>query len=267
MNNILRLLNHKKTVIGMIHFPPLAGYEGYMGIEKIKERVAYEVKLLNGSGVHAIMIENNYDIPHRENISGEVAAVYTTLGTYISGLTDLPMGISVLWNDYRTSLAICEAIGTTFFRVPAFVDDVRTSYGEMKHVAEETVQLRKKMHLEKNAAIFADVQVKHSKLIDGKKPLSLSVTEAVSQRADAVIVTGKWTGNPPTLEDLQTAKKYAGTIPLIVGSGSDSENIKSLFEYADGIIVGTAIMDNGIVNKQKLEKYMSSYKTAVGKER
>jgi len=257
--DLKKIFSVEKPIIGMIHFPPLIGYPDYPGIKKIEKRVLGEVEILNKGGVHSIMIENNYDIPHHEFVSPEITAMMAKLADLVVRNTNLPVGIDVLWNDFKSALGICAASGLSYFRVPAFVDSVRTVYGDMPARSKEVVSCRKKLGLE-NIAIFADVQVKHSEMVDPKKPLSLSVAQAFDSFAGAIIVTGKWTGDSPKVDDLKVARQTAGERPIIVGSGSTAENLKTLFEYTDGIIVGTAIMTDGVVDEKKLKIYMDSYK-------
>jgi hypothetical protein len=61
--------------------------------------------------------------------------------------------------------------------------------------------------------------------------------------ADALIVTGRATGNPTDLEDLQ-AVKSAG-VPTLVGSGVTPDNAAMLAEFADGLIVGSWLKREG----------------------
>ena len=242
----------------MIHFPPLIGYPGYPGIEKIEKRVLNEVEILNKSGVHSIMVENNYDIPHKEFVAPEVTAMMAKFADLVAKNTSLPVGIDVLWNDFRSALGICASSGLKYFRVPAFVDSVKTIYGDMPARAKEVIEYRKRLGLEK-VAVFTDVQVKHSEMLDKNKPLSLSVKQAYDNLSDAIIITGKWTGDSPKTDDLKIARKAAGKRLIIVGSGSTPENLETLFKYTDGIIVGTAIMTDGVVDSKKLAKYMKAY--------
>lgn len=252
--------NNKKLIVAMIHFPPLVGFSGYHGIENIRKRILKEIKIINDSEADAIMVENNYDIPHKIYVNPETTAVMAVLSDFVVSHTKLPVGINVLWNDYKSALGICAATGVSFIRIPAFVDDVKTKYGNVYHVADEAINYRKKLGLENKVLILADVQVKHSSMIDKKKPLKQSVIEAVKKGADAIIITGKITGDSPTFEDLEIAKKNVKGTPIFIGSGSNKKNMRDLFQFANGLIVGTAIMNKGVVNKRKINSYMNCYR-------
>ena len=56
--------NKKPFVIGMVHCAPLLGYKDFPGIKEVEKKFKCDFKALLDGGVDAILIENNYDIPH-----------------------------------------------------------------------------------------------------------------------------------------------------------------------------------------------------------
>jgi predicted TIM-barrel enzyme len=58
--------------------------------------------------------------------------------------------------------------------------------------------------------------------------------------ADAVLVTGRATGAPVSLEDLERVRR-AARVPVLVASGVTEESLPGLRGKCDGVIVGTAI--------------------------
>lgn len=250
MNKLITIFKTNRPLIGMIHFPPLIGYPDYPGFDYIAEKMLKEAAILEKSGFDGIIIENNYDNPHTEKISVMASAMFASLARLLQEHTTIPFGLDVLWNDFETSLAICASTKAKFFRVPAFVDTVNTSYGLMIARAKEIITLRKKLGLD-NIAIFADIQVKHSEMVDKNKSLTQSAIEAIKFGADAIIVTGKWTGDAPKTCDLEEARNSTGKFPILIGSGASVDNLPFLLRYANGIIVGTAIKEGEITSKDK----------------
>lgn len=250
MNKLESIFKTKRPLIGMVHFPPLIGYPDYPGFEYIATKMLKEAKILEESGFGGIIIENNYDTPHTEKIPAMSAAMFGSLARLLQENIKIPFGLDVLWNDYETSLAICASTEAKFFRVPAFVDTVKTSYGVMPARAVEVIEFRKKLGLE-GISIFADIQVKHSEMIDKTKTLAQSAKEAVAAGADAIIITGKWTGDAPKTEDLQEARNAVDDFPVLIGSGASIENLSILSKYADGVIVGTALKEGEKLDKSK----------------
>jgi hypothetical protein len=50
---------------------------------------------------------------------------------------------------------------------------------------------------------------------------------------------------PPSLEDLELAKRAARNKPIFIGSGADWENIPDLINVADGVIVSSSLKRHG----------------------
>lgn len=261
MNIFKEIVPMRKPIIGMIHLPPLAGYPEHQPIAVIRRRILQEAKDLEEGGVHAIMIENNYSTPHREFVRKAEALEMKRLVNTVVQAVHIPVGVDVLWSGFQTAFDICRDTGARFVRVASYVDDVVTNYGVMIGRANEAMAYRKKLGLERRVAVLADVQVKHSEMIDKAKPLRQSVDEAVRKGADAIIITGTWTGVAPIMKDLHIARHFGRGLPIVVGSGSTPDNMGELFTSADAIIVGSAIMTDRVVDKNKLHTYMERYRS------
>jgi hypothetical protein len=236
---------NKKIIIGVIHFPPLLGYREFPGFEVCLDNAIEDLQAFEKGGVDAVIIENNYDIPHKIKVGPETVAAMTFLGKEIAQNTKLPFGVSVLWNDFEAALAIAKVIGAKFIRVPAFVDRVKTDYGIAEGNAKEVLVFRKKISAE-NIALFTDIQVKHAKLLK-KRPIEESALEAIKLGSDGLIITGKWTGQAPEIEKLEAVRKAVGDFPIFVGSGADKDNIENLFKFVNGAIVSTSLKEGSVV--------------------
>lgn len=242
-SNVIKKLfkNKKPFIIGMVHCAPLLGYENSPGIKEVEKKFMQDMKVLINGGVDAVMIENNYDIPHYETAKLSTIPQLTALCLKARKITEKPLGLCVLWNDYETALSIAKLARFQFIRVPVFVDKVDTDYGIFSGKANEAINFRKNIDAN-SIMIFADVQVKHAKHLI-KRPLTDAVREAVAKKADAIIITGKWTGDPPTVQDVIEAKKSAKHVPVILGSGITPENVKGY--DVDGLIVGSCFKGDG----------------------
>jgi len=239
----------EKPVIGMVHFPPLLGYKDFPGIDFCLKKSLDDAKTLEKGGVDGIMFENNYDIPHREFVGPETIAIMTFLIQKISEKIFLPFGINVLWNDYKASLSIAKVTGASFVRIPVFVDSVETQYGKIFAQPEKILSFREKIKAS-NVLLFTDIHVKHARMLE-EKTISESAKEAVEKGSDALIITGKWTGDAPNISDLKEAREAVGeNFPILIGSGATKKNIATLLKYADGVIVGTSLKEGRISKKE-----------------
>lgn len=261
---IKNIFKTKNPIIGMVHFPPLFGYKSFPGVEKCFQKSLNDAKTLEKGGVDAVMFENNYDIPHKEFVEPETIANMTFLIQKISKKISLPFGVSVLWNDYKAALSIAKITGTGFIRVPVFVDSVKTDYGKIFANPKQILLFRKKIGAEK-IALFTDVHVKHAEMLE-KKTISESAEEAVKNGSDAIIITGRWTGDAPAMTDLIKVRKVVGKkFPILIGSGATKENIALLLNYADGVIIGTALKTGTIQPKKEIN--LKSWKEKISLEK
>ncbi len=264
MENILSKIfkKDKNIIIGAIHFPPLFGYKDFPGLDIALENALQDTEVFEDGGADGIIIENNYDVPHKINVYKETVEIMIYLGKEIKKIAKIPIGVSVLWNDYKAALFIAKEIGAQFIRVPVFVDNVKTDYGEVSGDPKDVLEYRKKIGAEK-VALFTDIHVKHAELLE-KKTIQESAREAIKSGSDALIITGKWTAQAPILEELISVKNATKDFPILIGSGVDKENIRKLFEYANGAIVSTSLKEGGVVDD---EVNLKSYKQRISRNK
>lgn len=228
-----------RIIIGVIHFPPLLGYPNFPGFKVAEQNALKDLHAFESGGVDGIIFENNYDTPHYIVVPSEIVSAMTFLGAKIKAATTLPMGVSVLWNDYRAALAIAKILDLQFIRIPVFVDRIKTAYGVIEGNAKEALKLRRSLRAER-VALFTDIHVKHAELLS-RHTLVRSARLAIRRGADALIVTGNWTGQAPQVQDLKSLREAAGNFPILIGSGANIDNIKALCSFANGVIVSTSL--------------------------
>jgi uncharacterized protein len=250
-----------KCVIGMIALPALLGYREFPGLNSAIDRAVEDLDTLQRGGVDAVCLENDYDRPHQLTVAPEILTSFTRIATEVARHATIPVGVQVLLNDWRGSVAIAKTIDAAFVRLDFFVDRVRIQAGVIEPEPEAIIAYRKQIQAE-NVALFTDVQVKYSEPLESGKSLATSAQQAIAHESNGVIVSGKVTGEPPSTEDLAEVRDAAGEFPLLVGSGANPENLSSLFHYADGAIVGTALKKSMAadekVNEQCVEKFMKA---------
>lgn len=239
-------------IIGMIHLKTLPGYPQHQSMEFVVEQAKKDALLLEQGGVEAILIENTDDDPHQKKVSPETIAAFTQVALEVKNTVKTPIGICVLWNDYKASLAIAKIMGGSFVRIPVFTEAVVTASGIIEAEPYEVVSYRKKINAE-NIKIMADVQVKHAAML-AKRPLEESATEALHFGADEIIITGRFTGDSPNLEELKKVREACPEAIIIIGSGTTPENIIELSSYADKAIVGTYFKPHGEIILERVKE-------------
>jgi len=108
-----------RPIIGVVHLRPLPGSPRFGGTtSRLIDQAVDDAVALAENGADAIMIENFGDTPFfSTNVPRETLSWMTRIGTLIRGRTSLPLGVCVLRNDARASLAIAHAIDGQFIRV------------------------------------------------------------------------------------------------------------------------------------------------------
>ncbi len=253
---------NNNIIIGAIHLPPLLGYKDFPGFDSALKNALADLKALEKGGVDGIIFENNYDIPHKETVDSCVVSAMTFTGEKIKQATKLPIGVSVLWNDYRAALSIAKTLDLQFIRIPVFVDKVTTDYGIINGNPKDVLTFRKFIRAE-DVALFTDIHVKHAKLLS-KNDLLSSARLAIESGSDAVILTGKWTGDAPDISEAILLKRNLKDFPIILGSGVDKHNSRELFTFAHGAIVSTSLKKgnskSGEVNVKSYDQRIDSKK-------
>ncbi|MBI5221137.1 MAG: BtpA/SgcQ family protein [Candidatus Liptonbacteria bacterium] len=233
------LRGQRKTLIVAIHLPPLLGYPGFPGLRNARINALRDLRAAERGGADAIIFENNYDLPHREKVGPGSLGCLLEIGRELRRATRLPLGISVLWNDYEAALVLAKLLNLQFIRVPALVDTVKTDWGIIRGAGRQVSKLKTILGADR-VAICADIHVKHAQLLS-RHSLLESARLAIRAGADALILTGRWTGDPPKLEDLQKLRFKIGDFPILAGSGITTVNSSSLGRYLNGAIVSTSL--------------------------
>lgn len=227
-----------KAVIGMVHFSALRGDTAFESDEIVLSRAMADLKALLDGGVDAVIFENNFDAKKFAKLPLASAEHFRELLAELVPKTTVPWGVAALWNDYVLGFQLCRELGGSMVRVPVFVDSVETVYGTFMANPDAVISARVEAKAE-SVAILADVQVKHARMLE-PRPLVESVQVAIEKGADAVIITGTWTGEPPSVEDCREARVVAlSHVAIFTGSGMTSENINDFLPHIDGCIVGS----------------------------
>jgi membrane complex biogenesis BtpA family protein len=244
-----------KPIIGMIHLPPLPGYADSKGIDYAIRHAVADLHVLEAGGVDGVLIENEYDQPHRIVAAAEtIAAMARIARAVVRESKSAVIGCEILLNDPRASLAVAKMAGAGFIRTDYFVDRMtRPEYGEFDINPEALLAYRAAIDAE-DVMIFADIQVKYASMIE-PRDLSESAQLACEKGADALIVTGDASGDAPTLEHLRDVTECGA--PVLIGSGLTPDNAKVLLAECNGAIVGTSLMKNKAVDPAALELLMS----------
>lgn len=255
-----------KEVIGVIHLPrtPSINVRCENCIDEAISRVLEEVKILSELGYSGALIENFGDTPFDKRVRDPltIASLAVIIREAVKA-SSISIGVNILRNSGREAYAIAIASGAKFIRVNALIESIISDSGIVEPEAPRLKTIRLNYPWVK---VYADIMVKHSSSL--RYTLSLveaglgfstiptakgSIEDYIKEliyeyiergKADALIVTGLRTGEPPPIQLVKIIDKYS-SIPVLVGSGITAENVKEVLQVCDGVIVGSYIKSEG----------------------
>ena len=239
-----------KVLLGVVHLKPLPGSPRHCGetLDTIVAAARSDAEHILQAGFDGYFVENFGDMPF---FPAQVPPHVLTILTRIA--LELPrdgalVGVNVLRNDSSGALAVAVACGLQMLRVNVHMGARVTDQGILEGRAAATT--RERALLAPDVAILADVKVKHASPLGSEFDLKVVASDLSTRgQADGLIVTGKATGSPVSLDDLKVVREAVPDCPLLAGSGVTRETAKEILRLADGIIVGTAIKSAGRVEE------------------
>ena len=264
LKSLKEMFGVEKPIIGMVHLLPLPGAPGYdfYGMEAVIEHALRDAEALISGGVDGLMVENMWDLPYYVGVEvpPEEMTAQAVAARAVVEAVNAPVGINVIHNGGRVTLSIAVAAGADFIRVCLLTGARVWDTGEFdRGCAAELLRWRKSLGAE-HIKLFADVDKKHSVAFPGID-LATHIEWTEFYLADALIVSGKMTGDAPELEKVRRARELT-TRPILMGSGTTIDNIAQFLQYADGAIVGTALKVDGIaenlVDVERVKMYMAA---------
>ncbi|OKH53076.1 phosphorybosylanthranilate isomerase [Calothrix sp. HK-06] len=247
--DLYQLFKTQTPIIGVVHLLPLPTSPRWGGsLKAVIDRAEREAAALASGGVDGIIVENFFDAPFTKNqVDPAVVSAITVVVQRIQNLVTQPIGLNVLRNDAKSAMAIASCVHAQFIRVNVLTGVMATDQGLIEGEAHQLLRYRRE--LGSDVKILADVLVKHARPLSSPN-LTVAVKDTIERGlADAVILSGWATGSPPNLEDLELASAAADGTPVFIGSGASVDNIATLMQAADGVIVSSSLKRQGRIEQ------------------
>lgn len=243
------VFSRSPVAIGVVHLPALPGSPGYAGepVDDLVTAALEDAHRYARGGMQGCIIENHGDIPFAkpDDLGPETAAVMAVIADRVRREVGVPVGINVLANGAKHALAIAHASGAGFIRVNQWANAYVANEGIIEGPAASASRYRAWLRAQR-VLVMADVQVKHgAHAIVADRSLAELTRDIEFFDADAVIVTGQRTGDGADLADLRDVRA-ATRLPLLVGSGVTEDALPAILTFADGVIVASALKEDGV---------------------
>jgi membrane complex biogenesis BtpA family protein len=257
----------EKFLGAMIALRPLPGAPRYDGDdERILSQALDDLNHYQRAGVDAVVLENSQDLPYiKPPLPAAAVKVATRVAREVRARFPGPIGLQMLEAANLTALEIAHTARLDFIRVEGYVFAHVGGAGLIEGCAGQLLRRRKELGCER-ISILGDVKKKHcSHALTGDLTILDEVKQAEFFLVDGVIVTGARTTEPPALAELRQVKKHA-RVPVLIGSGLTSKNLRSYFPLADGFIVGSTFRERGdflgALDTRRLAAFMKAFKQA-----
>ncbi|HAY45653.1 MAG TPA: BtpA family membrane complex biogenesis protein [Gammaproteobacteria bacterium] len=267
---INQIFRRSKALIGMIHCPPFPGSPRYRGesLNQIYDACLRDAEFLVNNGLHGLIVENHGDVPFSkpDDIGPETPAFMAVVVERIKRNFDVPIGINVLANAPITAFAIARATDSAFIRVNQWANAYIANEGFMEGRAAQAMRFRSALRGE-GIKVFADSHVKHgSHSITSDRSIGELTRDLDFFDVDAVIATGHRTGDSATLEEIEEVAD-ATSLPVLVGSGVDADNIAQILTRASAVIVASSLKKDGVwwnpVDPEKVRSFVTAATPAL----
>ena len=236
----------------MVHLPPLPGAPGWSDdFSKLEAFALQDTRALVAGGVDGILFENYGDAPFtKHQVSSLTISSMTRVILHCVKNLEIPFGVNILRNDWRSALSIAAVTGGAFIRANILSGAYLTEQGVIEGEGYSCMRFRYDLAsiFGRMIAIFADAHSKHAQPLL-EQPLADAIKDLTERTGvDAVIITGTRTSAPTKLSDVKLALKVAGKSTIIVGSGVNPKNLRDFLPYCQGFIVGSYFKKNGKID-------------------
>jgi len=257
------LFDIQKPVIGVIHVSALPGTPNFKGnVKQIIDQAKTDAFIYKENGIDAIVIENMHDVPYlKRKVGPEITSLMSVIGYEVKNFTKLPCGIQILAGANKDALAASHSAGLDFVRAEGFVFAHVADEGIIESDAGELLRYRKQIAAE-NILIFTDIKKKHSShSITADIDIIETAKAAQFFLSDGIIITGPSTGYETDIDEVIKVKDEC-KIPVNIGSGITTENIKKYLPAADAFIVGSSLKKKGTweseVDAKRVKEFMKN---------
>jgi len=226
-----------RPLIGMIHLPALPGApRATQALDDVVAFALAEAAVLEDAGLDGAIVENVGDAPFfRDHVEPITTAAMGVIVREVRHATRMKVGVNILRNACEEALAIASVTGADFIRCNVVIGAYVTDQGIIQGCAAELARLRHR--LDRDIAVLGDVHVKHAAPLFDVPIEDAAADLAERGGADAVIVSGARSPDPPSFERVERVRA-AVDVPVLIGSGVGLDNVRDFYDRSDGVLIG-----------------------------
>ncbi|WP_437913597.1 BtpA/SgcQ family protein [Sorangium sp. So ce302] len=240
-------LGRRKAVLGMIHLAPLPGtpFHEEGSFERTLDVAVQSAIALSEGGADGCLVQT---VERVYGVKDESDPARTTaMGLIVDAIgratgDDFQIGVQLMRNAIRASLAVAKVARGSFVRAGALVGATLTEHGLVEANPLEVMEYRDKIDAW-GVKIIADVASTQFTWLGGAKPVAEVARRAKHVGADAVSL-----GDPDeakTLAMIASVRAAAPDLPILLAGHTNHANAARLMAAADGAFVGACLEQGG----------------------
>lgn len=263
-------LGKRKAVLGMIHLQPLPGTLFYQdgSFSQTLETAVESARALYHGGADGCLVQTVDRIYSAKDESDPART--TAMGLITHAIVqatgaEFQVGVQLMRNALKASLAVAKVAGGSFIRAGAVVGTTLTAHGMVEANPLGVMEYRKKIDAW-DVKVIAEVDSMQFKWFGESKPTAEIARSAKYVGADAVSL-----GAPDenrTLEMIASVRKAVPGLPIILAGYTNHDNAARLLAAADGAFVGTCLERGGWggqIDAERVKTYVDIVRGLEGK--
>jgi len=254
-------LGNKKVVIGMVHLLPLPGTPFYQEgtLEQTLEKAVADATALYYGGADGCLIQTvDCVYPAADEADYARVAAMAMIAKAVADATgpQFQIGIQIMLNALKASLAVAKVCGGSFLRCTALVGATMTAAGMVEANPHDFLTYRVQIGAQQ-IKLIAEVNSRHFRWL-GETSTADIARMAARVGADAVEVAHPDEATNARL--IRDIKQAMPQLPVILGGHTTHENVARRLAEADGVFVGACLKTDrwdGRVDIDRVRAYVN----------
>lgn len=258
----------RKIVLGMIHVRPLPGTPFYTQDSfagTLESAVASARALYEGGSDGCLVQTVDRVYPVTDDCDPARLVAVGLISRAIVQATDpgFQVGVQIMRNAVKASLAAAHVTGGSFVRVGALVGQTLSAQGMVRPDPHDVMSYRANIGAQ-HIRIIADIDSMHYTWFGGGTSTAQVARAAANVGADAVAISHS--DEKTLLATVASIRRAAAALPVLLAGGTHHGNVGALMPHVDGAFVGSCVERGGrggTIDPSLVESYVRAVRASA----
>lgn len=252
----------EKVIIGLVHLRPMPGTVYYEDgdFEASIEKAKRDAVALEKGGAHGCLLQTVDRVyPNTDDSDYVRATCLAVIANEVKKVvsSDFKVGVQIMWNCITPSLAVAKAVNADFTRATSLIGGTESPFGRIEANPLKVFEYRKKIEAT-NVNMIAEIFGYHFKDEYDIDAILANVASVKMVGGEAVEVMGH--DNESNNMIVNAIKAKFPDMPIVLGGGTNLDNVKIRMENADVALVGSCFENSewgGYIDESIVRQYMT----------